>query len=233
MTQDAQKRHAARAALHLLPESGIIGLGTGSTATHFIQALAERIAAGCRYQGVPTSNQSRLLAESLGIPLLEDAGPWRIDVCVDGADEVSATLDLIKGGGGCHAREKIVNHAASKNVVIVDESKLSERLGQRFALPVEVLEFGWQTTAARLGSFGQVQLRLQDGAPWRTDSGNLLVDIRTGPIDSPAALDAQLRGLPGVVETGLFVRRADTVMVAGRTGVRVLEWRDIHASDRK
>ena len=232
MTQDAQKRQAARAALDLLPKSGIIGLGTGSTAQHFIQALAERVAAGSRYQGVPTSDQSRLQAESLGIPLLEDSGPWRIDVCVDGADEVSATLDLIKGGGGCHAREKIVNQAASTNVVVVDESKLSERLGQRFALPVEVLEFGWQTTAGLLGSFGQVRLRRQNEVPWRTDSGNLILDIDTGPIESPADLDAQLRGLPGVVETGLFVRRVDTVIVAGKMGVRVLEWRDLHAADR-
>ncbi len=233
MTQDAQKRQAARAALDLLPESGIIGLGTGSTASHFIEALAERVAAGCPYQGVPTSDQSRLQAEALGIPLLDDAGPWRIDVCVDGADEVSAALDLIKGGGGCHAREKIVNQAAVKNVIVVDESKLSERIGQRFALPVEVLEFGWQSTAASLRRFGKVTLRHQDSAPWRTDSGNLILDIQTGPIESPAELDAQLRHLPGVVETGLFVRRADTVIVAGRTGVRVLVWRDLHAADRK
>src|SRR5689334_15872427 len=141
MTQDQYKRQAARAALELLPSEGIIGLGTGSTTHYFIEAVAERVRAGHAYIGVPTSERSRELATQLGIPLLADDGPWDILVCVDGADEVSQDLDLIKGGGGAHTREKIVNFAARQNLIVVDESKLSARLGERYAVPVEVLPF--------------------------------------------------------------------------------------------
>jgi ribose 5-phosphate isomerase A len=222
MDQTEAKKIAARSALKLLPEEGTVGLGTGSTAKHFIEGLAEFVRAGRRLTGVPTSEQSRHLAEALGIPLLEDVGPWSIAVCVDGADEVSATLDLIKGGGGAHAREKIVNHAAQLNVIVVDESKLSHKLGERFAVPVEVLPFGHAGTAAALRQFGRVQLRLRDAIPWRTDSGNLLYDVATGPIDDPRALEHAINSIPGVVETGLFCGRADVVLVAGTEGVREL-----------
>src|SRR5579872_1666528 len=119
------KRKAARAALDELPDHGVIGLGTGSTAELFVEELAERVRGGLRVVGVPSSEATRAHATSLGIPLLADEGPWAIDVNVDGADEVSATLDLIKGGGGAHAREKIVNYAAARNIVIVDARKMS------------------------------------------------------------------------------------------------------------
>src|ERR1700684_4350659 len=125
---DSAKRAAAKAAIEELPEHGIVGLGSGSTARLFVEELAPEVARGRKLVGVPTSESTRALAASLGIPLLGDQGPWAIDVNVDGADEVSERLDLIKGGGAAHAREKIVNYAARKNVVIVDESKLSRRL---------------------------------------------------------------------------------------------------------
>ena len=150
MDQDRIKRLAAEAALGKLPPEGIIGLGTGSTVRYFIEGVAELVRAGRSYQGVPTSEQSRKLAMSLGIPLLEDDGPWDVLVCVDGADEVSLELDLIKGGGGAHTREKIVNQAAKVNVIIVDESKLVARLGEKFKVPLEVLPFGFHTTLAAL-----------------------------------------------------------------------------------
>jgi ribose 5-phosphate isomerase A len=171
---------------------------------------------------VPTSRASRALAETCGIPLLDDAGPWLLDVCVDGADEVTPELDLIKGGGGAHTREKIVNQAAKKNVIIVDDSKLVERLGVTRKVPLEVLPFGLHTTLASLGKHGQPELRLVNGAPLMSDSGNYIVDLATGPIAAPAQLDQALRSLPGIVETGLFIGRADVVVVAGAGGVREL-----------
>jgi ribose 5-phosphate isomerase A len=216
------KRLAARAALDELPEEGIVGLGTGSTAHYFVEALAPLVRRGRRIVGVPTSEATRALAASLGIPLLDDVGPWAIDVCVDGADQVSATLDLVKGGGGAHAREKIVNYAARRNVIIVDESKPSVRLGEKGPVPVEVLPFGYATTREHLRRLGTPALRAKGRDAWRTDSGNLIYDLATGPIDDPAALDRALRAIPGVVETGLFVARADVVLVADSKGVRRL-----------
>jgi ribose 5-phosphate isomerase A len=222
MSEDP-KRTAARAALDELPSSGIVGLGSGSTARLFVEELGARVRAGMRVTGVPTSESTRELAASCGIPLLSDEGPWAIDVNVDGADEVSAALDLIKGGGAAHAREKIVNYASKKNVVIVDASKLSARLGERWPVPIEVLPFAHGATRAHLEGHGRPALRTRaDGAPVRTDAGNLVYDLATGAIDDPAALDRALRSIPGVVETGLFVGRADVVIVAGEAGVRRL-----------
>src|ERR1041384_5629890 len=127
MSSDHMKRQAAHAALAHLPEAGVLGLGTGSTTRWFIEAVGELVRSGRRFSAVPTSTASRRLAEQLGIPLLADHDAWQIDVCVDGADEVSEALDLIKGGGGAHTREKIVNYASRRNVIIVDESKLVKR----------------------------------------------------------------------------------------------------------
>lgn len=216
------KREAARAAIAWLPERGVVGLGSGSTAELFIEEVGRLVASGRELVGVPTSEASRRQAAALGIPLLDDSGPWSIDVCVDGADEVSETLDLIKGGGGCHSREKIVNHAARTNVVVVDESKLSARLGQKWAVPVEVLPFGLESTRLWLEQHGRVTIRERAGRPFVTDSGNFIYDVRAGAIDDPRALDLALRSIPGVVETGLFIARADVVVVAGADGVRQL-----------
>ena len=216
---DDIKRKAALAALAELPPEGVIGLGTGSTAKLFIAALGELVAAGRRYTAVPTSEASRAQARELGIPLLPDDGPWDIAVTVDGADEVDDALHLIKGGGGAHTREKIVSHSSRRNVIIVDASKLSRRLGERWAVPVEVLPFAHLATRSHLARLGAPTLRLRDGAPFRSDAGNLIYDVAAGPIPDPAALDAALRAIPGVVETGLFVGRADVVLVAGESGV--------------
>ncbi len=221
MTQDEAKRRAAEHALSLLPEAGIVGLGTGSTARLFIDGVGALVRGGRRLVGVPTSQASRVQAEALGIPLLSDDGPWDIDVCVDGADEVSDALDLVKGGGGALTREKIVNASAKKNVIIVDESKLSPTLGRSWAVPVEVLRFGMAATARHLERFGAVTRRMAAGAPFATDAGNAIFDVATGPIDEPAALERALDAIPGVVETGLFVARADVVIVAG-AALRVL-----------
>lgn len=222
MTQDDAKRAAARAALAYLPESGLVGLGTGSTAKHFIDGVAELVRSGRSLVGVPTSEQSRAQAESLGIPLASPEGPWEIELCVDGADEVSDALDLIKGGGGAQTREKIVNAASRLNVIVVDESKLSSQLGSRWPVPVEVLAFGHRATARALSRWGEARLRLRDGAPWLTDAGNYLYDVHVGTIETPSRLDSEIRAIPGVVETGLFCARADVVLVATAGGVREL-----------
>jgi len=222
MSDDEAKQRAARAALDLLPESGVIGLGTGSTTRFFIEGVGELVRAGRKFKGVPTSQQSRALATQCGIPLCEDSGPWQIDLCVDGADEVSETLDLIKGGGAAHTREKIVNFASAKNVIIVDASKLSKYLGEKRAIPVEVLVFGHLTTLRALERFGQPVLRLRDGAPLLTDSGNYIYDVGVAPLADPRSVDRALHELPGVVETGLFCGRADWVIVAEAQGIRQL-----------
>lgn len=217
------KRRAAEAALELLPQGGIIGLGTGSTATLFIDGVGRLVKEGRKLVGVPTSAQSHAQAERLGIPLLDPNGPWDIVMTVDGADEVSAELDLIKGGGACHAREKIVAAASKQNVIVVDESKMSKKLGERWAVPVEVLDFGHAATAALLSEYGKPVLRVKDGKQVRTDAGNPIYDLNAGVIANPTELESALSLLPGVVETGLFVGRATTVLVAGDGGVRRLD----------
>jgi ribose 5-phosphate isomerase A len=218
------KRLAARAALAELPEAGLVGLGSGSTARLFVEELAPLVRQGRKIVGVPSSESTRTLAASLGIPLLDDVGPWDILVNVDGADEVSEALDLVKGGGAAHAREKIVNYASRRNVIIVDGSKLSARLGEKWPVPVEVLGFGLGATAALLGRLGRPVLR-ERGTPVRTDAGNFIYDLHVAPLLDPGALDRSLRAIPGVVETGLFVGRADVVIVAEDEGVRRIERR--------
>ncbi|MFI5297698.1 MAG: ribose-5-phosphate isomerase RpiA [Polyangiales bacterium] len=218
----AQKLAAARAALAELPDHGVIGLGTGSTAKLFIDEVGALVRSGRKFVGVPTSEASRVQAAALGIPLLDDDGPWSIDVTVDGADEVDEHLNLIKGGGAAHLREKIVNHASKKNVIVVDASKLSRRLGEVWKLPIEVVGFAHQATASHLAAFGEPMLRVKNGAVVKTDSGNLIYDLRFAPIDDPSGLEAAIGAIPGVVETGFFLGRADVVLVAGPEGVKRL-----------
>jgi ribose 5-phosphate isomerase A len=220
MTQDEAKLEAARAALAELPESGVVGLGSGSTAKLFIDEVGALVKAGRKLRGVPTSEASRRQAEALGIPLLPDDGPWPIDVTVDGADEVSDALDLVKGGGAAHTREKIVNFASKRNVIIVDGSKLSKRLGEKWSIPVEVLAFAHPVTASHLAKLGQPVLRRKDGSVVRTDAGNVIYDVRVVPLDSPDEMDLALHAIPGVVETGLFVGRCDVLIVASPEGTR-------------
>jgi ribose 5-phosphate isomerase A len=218
--RDDMKQAAARAAIAELPADGIVGIGTGSTVRFFIDALGELVASGRRVVGVATSERSRQHAQSLGVVVLDDDGPWDIAVCVDGADEVSAERDMIKGGGGAHAREKIVNYSARRNVIVVDEDKLSPKLGEKWSVPIEVLTFGHAATAVHLAVHGTPVLRRRDNAIARTDAGNVIYDVACGTIVDPRALDLKLRAIPGVVETGLFVGRADLVIVATPNGVR-------------
>jgi len=219
---DHAKRAAARAALAELPERGVIGLGTGSTARFFIEEVGALVRGGRDLRGVPTSEASRVQAEALGIPLLGEEGPWDVDVTVDGADEVDPAFQLVKGGGGAHLREKVVNFASRRNVIVVDETKLSRHLGEKWPLPVEVVRFGHGQTATKLGAIGRPTLRLKYGAPFVTDSGNYIYDLSCGPLTDPAETDRAISAIPGVVVTGLFLGRADVVIVAGASGARKL-----------
>jgi ribose 5-phosphate isomerase A len=225
--RDVLKRAAAEAAMAFLPERGVIGLGTGSTAMHAIRLIGERIASAGQSRrsdlvGVATSQASAVAAAALGIPLLDVAGPWPVAVTFDGADEVSPALDLIKGGGGALLREKIVSAASTLNVIMVDDSKLTSSLGESFRLPVEVVRFGWQQTRQAVEAIaGPAERRERDGAPFVTESGNYILDVATGPIVDPQGLERDLEVLPGVVVSGLFVGRADVVVIAGEGGIEI------------
>jgi ribose 5-phosphate isomerase A len=238
MSADLWKLQAAERALDYLEDGMTVGLGSGSTSARFVDLVGQRVKAGLRIRGVPTSEATRTQAERLGIALITlDDVPF-LDLTVDGADELDDALRLIKGGGGALLREKIVATASERMVVIADASKRKGTLGQ-FPLPVEVVRFGLVATrnmvaayAAEAGCEGEIKLRLgNDGAPFVTDGGNLLLDCAFGRIDKPELLDDALKRVPGVVENGMFLGIADVAIVAGPDGVAVLE-RDDTTKDR-
>lgn len=221
--QDRQKRAAAEAAAALVEPGMLVGLGSGSTAALVVEALAARMGQGLRIAGgVPTSEGTAALARRLGLPLAElDERP--LDLAIDGADEVErGSLALLKGRGGALLREKMVATAARRLVIAVDAGKLVPQLG-RGALPVELVEFGWRATLARLALLGLEPALRQgaEGAPFRSDGGHLIADCATGPIADAATLDRALHAIPGVVETGLFLGLAPQVLVGADDG-RVL-----------
>jgi len=190
----------------------VVGLGTGQAATAFILALGRAVKSGLSVTGVPTSEASATLARQLGIPLIDE--PLALDVAVDGADEVDPRLDLVKGYGGALVREKIVAAAARRFIVLVGPEKLVPTLGGRGRLPVEVVPFALPFCRRRLTELGHAPtVRAKDGSTFVTDNGNLILDAAVGAIPDPAALDATLRAIPGVVGTGLFVGMAHAVMV--------------------
>ncbi len=221
-----QKKAVGEAAAALVEDGMVVGLGTGSTAVWFVRALGAR---GLNITGVATSTATAELAASLGIRLGELGETKRIDLTVDGADEIGPGLSLIKGGGGALLREKLVWEASNRCVVIADAGKVVPLLGQ-FALPIEVVAFGRNTTVSRicdvLAEFDigmPPKLRQKDGQPFRTDSGNLIYDAACGRIEEPAALAAALKSVTGVVDHGLFLDLADQALIGGEAGVTVLE----------
>jgi ribose 5-phosphate isomerase A len=227
---EALKRQAAARALEYVRSGMKLGLGTGSTAKHFVDLLAERVAQGMEIVGVPTSEVTRAQAESLGVPLgTLDEYPV-LDLCVDGADEVGPDLTLVKGGGGALLREKIVASAAQEMIVIADGSKMVAQLGA-FPLPIEVVDFGVaairrgiERAARAAGCQGLLTLRRRaDGHVFVTDQGHVILDAAYGVIRDPAALAAGLAEVPGVVEHGLFINLASRVILAGADGVTVLD----------
>lgn len=203
-----------------------VGLGTGSTARFAIDALARRVHGGLRVVAIPTSERSGAQAREGGIPLVSFAERRRLDLTIDGADEIAQdSLALIKGRGGALLREKIVAAASDRLVIIADDRKLVAALGAATPVPVEVVSFGWETTAARIAALGGVPvLRVEaGGAPFRTDGGNLILDCGFGAIADPAALDRALSQVIGVIETGLFVGMAGLAIVAGTAGIARLQ----------
>ena len=218
------KKAAADWAVALIEDGMVVGLGTGSTASLILEPLAARIRQGLRIVGIPTSERTAEQARALGIPLSTLSDHARVDLTIDGADEVElGTLNLIKGRGGALLREKIVASASARLVIVADESKLVERLGCG-VVPVEVIPFGWQSTARRIESLGgSPVLRLRpEGGAFVTDGGHYILDCAFGRISSAASLDGELNGVVGVVEHGLFLGLADQVAVGRAGGVEVL-----------
>jgi ribose 5-phosphate isomerase A len=222
-TQQA-KRRASEHAVDFVQSGMRIGLGTGSTAIWATRHIAERLRTGELQEiaGFATSLAVQQEAERLGIPLLADDLPVDLDLTIDGADEVDPQLNLIKGGGGALLREKIVAQASRRVIIVVDERKLSPCLGTRWALPVEVLPFGWQSQARFLQGLGaNVQPRRDpSGELFKTDQGNFILDCAFGPIPDPASLAAHLAARAGIVEHGLFLGLASELLVGGADGVR-------------
>ena len=222
MSSDVQtrlKRQAAAQALRHVRSGMTVGLGGGSTAALFIQALGRALAEGCLSDvaGVPSAQAMAAIARQAGVPLTDMERCPCIDVCVDGADEVDPDLNLIKGGGGFLTREKILAQASAQVIIVVDESKLSPRLGTRWAVPVEVLPFGWVSQQRFLQDLGALSatLRLTSaGHPWHTDQGNLLLDAAFGPLAHPTRIAARLAARAGIVEHGLFLGLATTLITA-------------------
>jgi len=216
---EAQKQAAAERALELVKPGTIVGLGTGSTARYFIEALAARVRNGLKVQAVVTSLESRARAEAGGIPVT-DKVDGSLDLAVDGADEIDPAVNCVKGRGGALLREKIVAHASRRFVLIADETKLVGRLG-RGPVPVEILPFLWEATSRSIESLGgRPELRMAPGGPFKTDNGNLVLDTSFGAVD--AALGVALHSIPGVIEHGLFFGMARAAIVGSATGIRVL-----------
>jgi ribose 5-phosphate isomerase A len=223
---DDHKRQAAARAVAMVHSGMRLGLGTGTTAAHFVDLLAERVRQGLDVIAVPTSEATRAQAERLGIPLTTLEETPRLDLTVDGADEIDTELRLIKGGGGALLREKIVAAASERLVVIADKSKAVARLG-RFPLPIEVVRFGLASThlhiveqAKDAGCFGRIVQRMaRDGTPFVTDNSNFILDCAFDEIEEPEILADALAVIPGVVEHGLFLGLADVAILAGEGGI--------------
>jgi ribose 5-phosphate isomerase A len=223
--RDALKRAAAAQAVATVEDGMVLGLGSGSTAAFAIAALARRVAEGLHIVSVPTSERSAALARRLGVPLTSFAEHRRIDLTIDGADQVArGSLDLVKGLGGALLREKIVASASEQVIVVIDETKLVDRLGASTPLPVEVVSFGWQTVLDRLAAIGCAPtLRVRGAEPVTTDGGNYIADCVIAEISDPRALEARLSSIVGVVASGLFIGLATKIVVGRPAGVEIIE----------
>ncbi|MBK4728908.1 ribose-5-phosphate isomerase RpiA [Oxynema sp. CENA135] len=212
------KEQVGKAAADRVKSGSIVGLGTGSTTAYAIQYIGERLKSGDLkdIQGIPTSFQATVLAKEYGIPLTTLDEVDRIDVAIDGADEVDPNKNLIKGGGAAHTREKIVDSLAEEFIVVVDSSKMVDRLGSTFLLPVEVLPMAMtpvMKAIEKLGGQPQLRMGVKKAGPVISDQGNFIIDVKFDRIDNPAELEKTLNNIPGVLENGLFVGVTDVVLI--------------------
>jgi ribose 5-phosphate isomerase A len=221
---ESLKKSAALKAIEFVRDGMVVGLGTGSTAKHLILALGELVRAGMKLRGVSTSQETAKLAREVGIALIDSENRWEIDVAIDGADQVDPQFNLIKGGGGALLKEKIVAGSAKQFIVMVDHTKQVSVLGGSFPLPIEIIPFGWGSTAREIETLtkSRVVLRERNGAPFKTEAGHLIVDVHLHRIEQPAELETVLNLIPGVVETGLFVGRTNVLIVGAPQGVQIL-----------
>ncbi|MBI3651355.1 MAG: ribose-5-phosphate isomerase RpiA [Acidobacteria bacterium] len=220
--RDAIKKHAAQKAVEFVCDGQLVGLGTGSTTWFALQALGTKVQQGLRIQGVATSLQSEKIAQDLGIPLTTLNDIEKLDVSIDGADEVNPDFHMIKGGGGALTREKLVALSATQRIFVIDAHKQVVRLGEGFAVPVEVLPFAWKKTVGLLAALGcEPRLRERHDRAFETDNGNYIVDCRFAGIDEVAQLERRLKLLPGVVESGLFVGLCDVLIIGSDNDVEV------------
>jgi ribose 5-phosphate isomerase A len=212
------KQQVGKAAADRVQSGSIIGLGTGSTTAFAIQFLGDRLKSGelSNIKGIPTSFQASVLAKQYGIPLTTLDEIDRIDIAIDGADEVDPQKNLIKGGGAAHTREKIVDSLAQEFIVVVDRSKLVDRLGSTFPLPVEVLPMAIAPVMKAIEALGgkpELRMGIKKDGPVITDQGNMILDVNFGAIANPADLEVTLNNIPGVLENGLFIGVADVILV--------------------
>ncbi len=221
------KKAVAKEALSFVDDDMVIGLGTGSTTAYFIKLLGELIREEeLEIYGIPTSHQSRLLAIESGIPVISLDETDAIDIAVDGADEVDPHLNLIKGRGAALTMEKIIEYRAGTFIVLVDESKLVERLGEKMPVPIEVIPAAWRAIAEELEVFNakaELRMGVKKDGPVITDNGNFILDAKFERIEDPLDMEIELNTIPGVVENGIFADIADVVLVGTRDGVKKLE----------
>lgn len=213
------KKMAAEKAVEYVEDGMILGLGTGSTTRYAIEKIGELVKEGMHIFGIPTSIETEKLASEMGIPLsiLEER---RIDLTIDGADEVDPNLDLIKGRGGALVREKIVANNSKREIIVVDESKVAEILSS--SLPVEVIKFGWRATRRAIQRMGGTPtLREGKDGPFLTDNGNYILDCEFGEIENPEKLSRDINSIPGVIENGLFINMVDEVIIGTREGIKI------------
>lgn len=229
MNAENQKKIAAEKATESVQSGMVVGLGTGSTVYYALLKLGTMVRAGLDIVGIPTSAGTEKIATAQQIPLVTLATHPSIDLTIDGADEVDKDLNLIKGGGAALVREKIIANASKKILIVVDESKVSRVLGTTFPLPVEIVQFGWEATQTEVNRIcGKSTLRVastQDGRqnPLITDNGNYILDCHLDGIPAPQEIELQLNNIPGVVENGIFVNRADKIIIGTPSGIRYME----------
>jgi len=225
------KQRAAEKSVSYIKDGMIVGLGSGSTVNLMLKELGKRVKEGLNIKGIPSSKKTERLANELGIPLTDFSSVDRIDIAIDGADEVDSGFNIIKGGGGSLVREKIVAAAAGKLIIVIDASKKVSKLG-RFPLAIEVVPFGWEMTSRNIEALGGVPiLRKHAGRVFLSDNGNYILDCKFDEMTAPKALHGKIKSLIGVVETGLFIDMLDEIVIASNGKVTIIRageetWRD-------